>query len=215
MRKRHLLSAAAVVVVLGFLDAPIAAANHWDSIFDTVTTGPDCTGGSVCLADNTTHTVYVEDLGTNLKPATKWTLANYNNTDLTIVYETTPDLSGGSETDAVYQRDDTLPGTLLGSVACDDPLPGLSARCDQFYVSYDGAYANYLFGSYTTGNTNGWRELACHESGHAVGLLHGQDAFPRQDNQTMSLHCMQTPLDPNNTDPTIGEHNSLLINDEV
>lgn len=56
-------------------------------------------------------------------------------------------------------------------------------KCDQAYSAFR---TNSLI-------TDG---LACHETGHAVGLVHGSDASPRLSNTDPSLGCMMRPVDP-------------------
>jgi hypothetical protein len=58
----------------------------------------------------------------------------------------------------------------------------------------------------TSANT----ELACHETGHAVGLTHGIDAAPVESNTASELGCMETP--DSGTRSTLGSHNRSEIN---
>jgi hypothetical protein len=52
--------------------------------------------------------------------------------------------------------------------------------------------------------------LACPESGHAVGLTHGEDASPAVSNTADSLHCMRRP--DAEADRWLGQHNADQIN---
>ncbi len=51
----------------------------------------------------------------------------------------------------------------------------------------------------------------CHESGHAIGLVHGKDSYPQKSNGFDGLHCMQSPRDEI-TDSRIGRHNRDQVN---
>lgn len=54
------------------------------------------------------------------------------------------------------------------------------------------------------------RALACHETGHAVGLTHGNLASPITSNTNSDLGCMVTPL--NTSLPNLGTSNVANIN---
>ncbi|MEU3479174.1 hypothetical protein ACI2LO_16400 [Streptomyces sp. NPDC033754] len=115
---------------------------------------------------------------------------SYNGTDLNTYYDSTPVFSGDSETD-IYFEEDTPPGGFAGYTWCNDDSPAPRYSCDQQHVRILGG------GYYTYG-------VVCHETGHAVGLMHGDDASPyvRPDNESI-MHCMTTPaveagLGPNN-----------------
>jgi len=77
---------------------------------------------------------------------------------------------------------------------CNDAVT--DTRCDQHYNAYRS-------------DTPG-RGLACHESGHAVGLTHGSDASPKVSNGENSLGCSQEPVPATNTGQ-LGGHNRALI----
>jgi hypothetical protein len=75
-------------------------------------------------------------------------------------------------------------------------------RCDQ-------AYINFL---YANPSQNYARALACHETGHAVGLLHGEDAYTSGiRNDDSRLGCMVTPV--NGDLRLLGSNNVANIND--
>lgn len=76
---------------------------------------------------------------------------------------------------------------------CDDAVNGALYKCDQAYINIR--------------STSYGRALACHETGHAVGLTHGYDASPRTDNSAALLGCIVTAynaaklyLEQNNVD---------------
>jgi hypothetical protein len=81
-----------------------------------------------------------------------------------------------------------------GRTWCDNAVD--ATKCDQHYV-------NFRSNSVVTAG------LACHETGHAVGLLHGQDASPAQSNTEYWLFCMQDPVGPG---VGLGAHNAAQIN---
>lgn len=51
--------------------------------------------------------------------------------------------------------------------------------------------------------------IACHETGHTVGLLHGDNAIPTVPNQTGSLMCMKKTV--SSADYPLGSHNAAQI----
>ncbi|WP_402372975.1 hypothetical protein [Isoptericola rhizosphaerae] len=91
---------------------------------------------------------------------------------------TDPVYSGSGETDIIY-KESSLPNGLIGATWCNAPVAN-SHRCDQQYV-------DILPGNYQ-------KKVICHESGHAVGLLHGSEASPKLSRGDDRLGCMQTPV---------------------
>lgn len=84
-----------------------------------------------------------------------------------------------------------------GIAWCDDAIDSL--RCDQHYVNFsdNGAVTPVR---------------ACHETGHAVGLLHGSDATPAVDDLTPELFCMQAPTAAIASNTGLGAHNTAHVN---
>jgi hypothetical protein len=101
-------------------------------------------------------------------------------TDLIIQWASTPTYSGANETDIIYQRNVNVPAGFTGVTWCEDSVTTI--RCDQHYVAFLSA-------------TPDW-DIACHESGHAMGLTHGQHAWPALVNTAAWLECMRTPFPP-------------------
>ncbi|SDJ51862.1 hypothetical protein [Streptomyces indicus] len=139
----------------------------------------DSSGSGRCQTDNAAMSIWRQ--GT-LETVDRNMVANvlsneYSPTDLAISYPSSAQYTGSSETDVIYQED-TVSGTAVGRNWCDDTVS--SWRCDQQYVRIEGG------GDYTYGRT-------CHETGHAVGLLHGADANPRLSNSNSALGCLVTP----------------------
>ncbi|MET8056528.1 hypothetical protein [Streptomyces microflavus] len=151
------------------------------------TTDPDGGDGSVnCLTDNATVYYYMDSSGafeleTPDRNAVKSTMSSeYAPTQLVIHYHTNPVFSGRGETDIVYQEGSkNLSENSLGVTWCNDGSdPDLAKfECDQQYVRIRGN------GVYDT-------SIACHETGHAVGLVHGANASPSKGNEDPKLGCM-------------------------
>jgi hypothetical protein len=187
--------------LLAVLCAGIAAstAGAYDNMYKTANYGPDCHDGSIyetfCQTDNATLTWFeqssVTDTGqTNIRSVLE---GPFEDTVLSISRDGTPSYSGGAETDIIYQQG-SLQSPFIGYTWCNDAVS--DTRCDQHYVRF----------LHATPST----KLACHESGHAVGLTHGQDAAPRTGNGDDTLHCMQTPIDEV-TSATLGDHQKSEI----
>ncbi|MFJ1590440.1 hypothetical protein ACIOD0_09380 [Kitasatospora albolonga] len=137
--------------------------------------------GTVCQTDNATVTYYMDSGGADqLEAVDKRVVrdmlaAQYAPTDLTIKYDANPTWSGSAETDIYYSEAD-VPGSATGMAWCNDVASGY--KCDQSYIRIEGG------GAYSPG-------LTCHETGHSVGLLHGNSAYPKVDTQDGVLGCMK------------------------
>ena len=90
--------------------------------------------------------------------------------------------SGAGETDIIYQEG-PVPSNYIGYTWCDDATNGTFYACDQHYI-------RIAPGEYDIG-------LTCHETGHAVGLMHGGAASPNVGAQSNLLGCLKNPP-PNN-----------------
>lgn len=118
----------------------------------------------------------------------------FNPTDLNVSLESPAVYTGGSETDIIYQLNSGLPLGVSGYTWCDDPID--TAKCDQHYVQF---YSDF------------WAQnITCHESGHAVGLVHGSEASPALSSTDPSLACMKTSDNFNSNG--LGTHNVSQIN---
>lgn len=144
-------------------------------------------GLSICLSDNSKVTYYMDSRGEfKLESVDKGKVRrvlsrDFAPTDLSIRYASNPSFSGGAETDIVYQEGSAgIDDDADGRTWCNDKLPRF--RCDQQYVRIRGN------GAYTYG-------LACHETGHAVGLVHGRNAQPAVGQRAARLGCMKTPVE--------------------
>lgn len=199
-----------VVVIALLLFAPTAAhASHFDNMFDSANFQggyPLCLKQSLCRTDNATLTVFQQStVNAAMRQGVVNTLnRSYATTDLTIVYHTYSNVSyeGGAETDIIYQGWSTLGPGRDGATWCDDDVDG-TKRCDQHYVAFDN-------GTTSAYGSSAARALACHETGHGVGLLHGQNAEPTKANTAASLYCLKTPV--TGADRYLGDHNVKQIN---
>jgi hypothetical protein len=176
--------------------ASVAVASHTDNMFMTANFDSACLdGGHFCRTDNAALTVY---RGTGLSSTGRaniaWTLNNsWNTTDLNVSYHSSPVTSGGAETDIVYQHNPgRVPANLDGYAWCNDAVG--PQECDQHYVAFRSVSPS--------------RGLACHETGHAVGLTHGQNASPRVSQTNAALACMTTPVQSD----LVGSHNVGQVN---
>ncbi|MFI6575030.1 hypothetical protein ACIBFB_04460 [Nocardiopsis sp. NPDC050513] len=198
-----------VAVSLG--TASVAAALVTDNMFPTANTANDCYdqdpedfGNAACRTDNANTYYYMDSAGAyELESPDRNAVYqamgyDYAPTDLYIVYDDTPTFSGTGETDIIYQegRVDTMPPNVLGVTWCNDAAGPISDECDQQYVRIRGN------GTYDRG-------LACHETGHAVGLQHGYLSSPRLSNSDSRLGCLVT--EPSDGAP-LGSHNRDMIN---
>ena len=193
--KWRLVAFATVVLVLSALGGPAYAA-YVDNRVGNARYRHDCSDSSqasphyVCRTDNGAVSWWIEGrpIDTTGSPSdtpvelaiNQSTVYDFNNpTDLSMAYDTTPKTSGSGETDIVYR---SRPGDFVtsddGYTFCDDAAAG--NECDQQYV-------NFRYTSTT-------RALVCHETGHAVGLLHGENSDPKVSNRDDRLGCMRKPI---------------------
>jgi hypothetical protein len=172
--------------------AGVAWAAFTDNMYPTIYTieqcgdesGPD--GYISCQTDNAALTYYMDSSGTNeLEGVDRTAVINVMNniyapTDFTVTLDTSPTFAGSAETDIVYEESGIgVPDTASGATFCNDAAD--ARRCDQQYIRILGG------GHYAQG-------LVCHETGHAVGLLHGDWSSPMVSNSDERLGCMETPV---------------------
>lgn len=196
MPSRTSLVFVAVTGITALVPSP-ASASHYDSMFPSVNAFWSCGNGSnFCRTDNSTLTWFDEFTityeGRQLINSVLET--QFEPTDLSVSFTSTPSYSGAAETDLIYRHAD-LPGDTLGTAICNNSVS--SERCDQQYLTFDQATP--------------WSTVICHESGHGVGLLHGSNASPLVSNGDDSLACLQTP-DSQVGSATLGSHNVAQIN---
>lgn len=156
-------------------------------------------GRITCRTDNATLTYYMDsknpgkleaDDKADVRKSMKY---DFNPTDLKVKEHKSPVLKGSAETDIIYQESSSkLPRNADGVTWCNDAAS--STKCDQQYVRIRPQYT---------------RGMACHETGHAVGLLHGDQAYPKKSKKDKALGCMKTPVGSNQN---LGSNNKGNIN---
>ena len=174
--------------------------NDVDSMYPTWNTPWTCADATVqiayCRTDNATLTFGAEG---SLTSAQKTVIRNMINgqfgpTDFVVSEQSPIVYTGTAETDVVYQAID-LGSSLYGMTYCDDAVS--TGVCDQHYVLI------------TPTRITSSASTPCHETGHAVGLTHGENAYPAVANDDPDLACLMTP----GTNVTsIGGHNTYEIN---
>ncbi|BBC35752.1 hypothetical protein SGFS_070460 [Streptomyces graminofaciens] len=180
------------------LDADAAAAGAIDNIAPTAHYDVPCRKGLVCQTDNATLTYYMDSGGGNkLEADDKATVrdvlnSEYAPTDLSVSYDSSPSWSGDAETD-IYYSEGTVSGSDDGFTYCENPASGIY-KCDQQYIKIEPGYWSY--------------GLTCHETGHAVGLLHGMDSQPTVGAQDSRLGCMKKSVGGEG----LGDNNKRNIN---
>ena len=151
----------------------------------------------ICQTDSSILTVwFTSSINSGMRTTIRSSLdGSYDTTDLNVSYSSSPVTSGAGETDVMYEQSTSgMSGSTIGFEWCDDAVD--LVRCDQSYVRF----------RYTSID----KELACHETGHAVGLTHGADAWPTTGNNDPILGCMETP--DTGSHPLLGSNNADNIN---
>lgn len=183
----------ALSVVAASLPA-FAADGDIDNFVPSSNYGPDCNqivsgdwnNATVCQTDNRDVYYYMDSSGEyeleqDDRDKVATALQNeYVPTTLNIYYDSTPVFSGTGETDIIYQEGNDIPADAAGITWCNDEAGSATFECDQSYIRIrtQGAYN---------------LRRSCHETGHAVGLLHGPNASPAIDRLDSRLGCMRTP----------------------
>lgn len=187
------LLAATLVAAAG---AAVADDGDIDNLVPSARYSPHCNqiasgdwnNATVCQTDNRDVYYYMDsggdyELEQDDKDKVATALQNeYVPTDLNIYYDSSPVFSGEGETDVVYQEGNNIPSTAAGITWCNDEAGGTTYECDQSYIRI------------RTGGAYNLRR-SCHETGHAVGLLHGANASPSVGQLDSRLGCMRTPTD--------------------
>lgn len=187
-----------VVVAAGLvvaIAAPISASNFVTNRPVVCAEGPG--SNTPCMTD-TADFSWNAELGPRMSNAVLDTLYNsYDTTDL--VVEAYP--SHDSSVDVHYQMSQ-LPDSVFGMYQCVYKVPGSTFRCNHGHIRFDPEASAGL-------SDDELRGLACHETGHSVGLTHGAEASPVMSNGDDELRCMQTPIAQ--VVPTLGPHNAAHI----
>jgi hypothetical protein len=165
--------------------------------------GTDAGNGPVCRTDNGAVSVWLQSTASGNAAARQAILdtlnLSYDKTSaLTVSYPSSPSYNSGADTDIIYQGGSIAAGAGYdGYTWCSEPQTSNIYGCDQQYVKVR-----------TSSGVD--RQLACHETGHAVGLLHGDDADPYKDPSSPQLECMKNPRDASHYG--LGETNTYWIN---
>lgn len=205
---RTALIASAIAAVWG----TTGKAQVYDSMYPTSNQQTECVStvmgnGWECNQGNADVRIFVKttisDEGlTNIVNVLGW---EFEPTDLTFYWEGSPVYNAPDalpsvegETDIIYERQSFMPAGFQGMTWCQDahlPLGPINRFCDQNYVAFRSA---------TPGT-----DIACHETGHAMGLTHGQQAAPAQSNLEPSFRCMRNFVAG---DDFVGPYNQQQIN---
>ncbi|MET9246168.1 hypothetical protein [Nonomuraea sp. NPDC003709] len=183
----------------------VAWAATTDNMFPTLQTGSNCwlgMGHYPCQTDNREVYFYMDSSGEYKLESEDRSVVNaaidgeYRPTALAFHYDSSPVFEGSGETDIIYQEGSTgLPDSVAGRTWCnaDGDRP---YNCDQQYIRIRGAGAYHY-------------ARVCHETGHAVGLQHGDNASPRLSKTDSRLGCLVTPSTGHND---LGANNRENIN---
>lgn len=192
---RLIAVAAVLVLITAGVGTPAEATHDYDGIVPVGSNWPHCAGANapndiVCQTDNAALWWYADsndpgELEANDVDALEDILADeYAPTILTIHYDSTPVFSGSGETDLILQEAEAalpLPGQgILGVTWCNDAVSSELWECDQTYIRIASPDGYRIHGGSVT----------CHEIGHAVGLVHGNNASPWVDPGAARLGCM-------------------------
>lgn len=168
-------------------------------VFDWGAHPPPGSGG-VCNTDNGGGYVHRSDVGPRTQNAIHQTLAGSWGTisNITDGYVSNPH----GTTDIYYEfenLDDRGPA-VWGVYWC---LTGNSdpAECDHAHIAFDPEGGAGGIGDFTDPQL---RAIACHETGHALGQTHPEDASPPAARHP-TFQCMNTH--PANEFPMVGGHN--------
>lgn len=165
-------------------------------MFPTSRTAGSCydgthNNGTFCQTDNAALSWYAQASITSTAGIQSSLYNSFDTTDVNVRYEDPPVYSGGAETDVIYQQG-ALDPFVAGMAWCNDAVD--SRKCDQHYVRFVDSSPS--------------RQLACHETGHAVGLTHPTEADPASTASDSRYYCMMN--DASNS--YLGDHNVYEIN---
>ncbi|WP_335991229.1 hypothetical protein [Glycomyces sp. MUSA5-2] len=182
---------ATITFVTVAITAGVAWAAYTDNMYPTQYANSGCRddpdggdGQISCRTDNSSLSYYMVSSGeyeleqVDRNVVTDVMVNDFAPTDLTVSYDSSPSFSGSAETDIIYQEGSTNISSSDGVTWCNNAAG--PDECDQQYIRIRGA------GHYVNG-------LTCHETGYAVGLVHGNQASPQKSNSDEALGCMETP----------------------
>lgn len=176
-----------------------------DNMFTTANYSPTCndfdlasSNRTFCRTDDAVLTWYAEssvESSTDRAVIQAVMSGQYAPTDLIVSESAAPSYTGSNETDIIYQEQSFTSGpNAIGTAWCDDATS--SEICDQHYI-------RYWYGSDVVPS----EALICHETGHAVGLTHGNNAGPKVGLNDHNLGCMG-----GSGNGLLGQRNTLTIN---
>jgi len=172
-----------------------------DNMYPSLNNPASCSSGTMsggaCRTDGSGVSYHFQQSArsTGMEDAVADTISiSFNPTVLEFDYAAVGDYTAPYRTDVVYQVNSS--GFTGGGVGVTWCIAALSSeKCDQHYVRF--RYASYD------------RNLACHETGHAVGLMHGDKASPAWQVDSEYLRCMKLG---GYQDPFLGVNNTCNIN---
>lgn len=154
----------------------------------------------LCLTDNYSLSVHTLRVSGVVRQGVQSNLSNNVGplTPLSIVYhngnpDPEYDATGVAETDIIFV-DTSNP--YVGGTYCEDKASGsgYENRCDQSYVRLGYNFACNTLGSAVCNNYDLWDSVSCHEIGHAIGLLHGDESTPKTELDDPLLDCLMTEI---------------------
>lgn len=186
----RVLTVSALTILLGIAHISTSSAGNLD--------GCDAGEQVPCFANNSYHTA-TYNLGPRLYAATERTRTQtYETTDLTTDVDTTN--THDDNEDLYYGVDDSLPPNVYGIYTCHFYLSG--QRCTHAHIRYHGAEIAGL-------SDDDLQALACHETGHSLGLWHPADRGYTNDPNTFG--CMVQGFYPGKP-KYLQTHNTIHIN---
>ena len=203
-----LFTVAAVVGLTGCFDNMFPTANFENgrsSCYSPV---------SMCMTDNASVAFWVDPImPAYIRTGTRAAMTDLGgSTDLTAVEQADRilDAENNAETDLLYYVDNYLPDFRVAESYFEDSDFPASGRCDQAVVRFHHDRILQLFPWEQATHPDTYQSIACHESGHMVGLVHGRESDPIQDDSNPVLGCMRDGV----SDPmtTLGSHNVTSIN---
>jgi hypothetical protein len=185
-----------------------------DDCFNGLTSGPAT--GSPCRSDNSRLSVHFQGnlLGMDI-PTRRALWRSISATRLNVVYREHAVYEDEHETDVIYRLSTVDDNSFYGWTFCDDSSLSHN-RCDQTYVTYNrGEICGDGYCDHVNDRDNR-RAIACHETAHTVGLVHGSDAdTPSGQNISDSdtrLNCLRNGVSPSGSYNKLGTHNNYEIN---
>lgn len=217
MRTRSRVGFASLVLLSLLLAVGPAGAGNWviDSPLDSSCIDqadqPNVYLRNPCLGDNGQHTYHFEPgFGPLMTTAVNWTNdGSYDTTDLDTLFE---NVAHNGSTDVYHENNDNLANGVNAIYFCVTDAAGY--RCNHAHVQYHGDYNTTAAGGAIQNSVSRRYALACHETGHSVGLLHtSEDSNPNTQNEDKG--CMyNNPVfgDANGVDALVRGHNVGHIN---